>query len=186
MSHSRGALRGRSGAEPRLRERNSVCMAGSVTKGPPSGQLGGTACVSEMPRESGRGARAPRILRPAMAYSAAFRCVAGCPGRWPVTQVIYHCPQCGGLLEVSHDVAALRDRSAAAWMKLFEQRYKTTQWPHGSGVWGKKEWVMPDLRDENIVSMDEGGSNLFWAERYGKSLGLEELWIKLCGNSHTG
>jgi threonine synthase len=121
-----------------------------------------------------------------MAYSAAFRCVAGCPGRWPVTQVIYHCPQCGGLLEVSHDVEALRDRSAAAWMKLFEQRYKTTQWPYGSGVWGKKEWVMPDLRDENIVSMDEGGSNLFWAERYGKSLGLEELWIKLCGNSHTG
>ncbi|MFT3921684.1 MAG: threonine synthase [Myxococcales bacterium] len=121
-----------------------------------------------------------------MAYSAAFRCVAGCPGRWPVTQVIYHCPQCGGLLEVSHDVEALRDRSAAAWMKLFEQRYKTTQWPYGSGVWGKKEWVMPELRDENIVSMDEGGSNLFWAERYGKSLGLEELWIKLCGNSHTG
>ncbi len=121
-----------------------------------------------------------------MAYSAAFRCVAGCPGRWPVTQVIYHCPQCGGLLEVHHDVEALRDRSAAAWMKLFEQRYKTTQWPYGSGVWGKKEWVMPELRDENIVSMDEGGSNLFWAERYGKSLGLEELWIKLCGNSHTG
>jgi threonine synthase len=121
-----------------------------------------------------------------MAYSAAFRCVAGCPGRYPVTQVIYHCPQCGGLLEVSHDVEALRDRSAAAWMRLFEQRYKTTQWPYGSGVWGKKEWVMPELRDENIVSMDEGGTNLFWAERYGKSLGLEELWIKLCGNSHTG
>jgi threonine synthase len=121
-----------------------------------------------------------------MAYSAAFRCVAGCPGRWPVTQVIYHCPQCGGLLEVHHDVQALRDRSATAWMKLFEQRYKTTQWPYGSGVWGKKEWVMPELRDENIVSMDEGGSNLFWAERYGKSLGLDELWIKLCGNSHTG
>ncbi len=85
-----------------------------------------------------------------------------------------------------HDLDALKDRSAPAWMKLFEQRYKTTQWPFGSGVWGKKEWVMPGLRDENIVSMDEGGSNLFWAERYGKTLGLEELWIKLCGNSHTG
>jgi threonine synthase len=121
-----------------------------------------------------------------MAYSASFRCVAGCPGSWPVTQVIYHCPQCGGLLEVEHDLTALRDRSPTAWMKLFEQRYKTTQWPYGSGVWGKKEWVMPGLRDENIVSMDEGGSNLFWAERYGKSLGLDELWIKLCGNSHTG
>jgi threonine synthase len=121
-----------------------------------------------------------------MAYSASFRCVAGCPGSWPVTQVIYHCPQCGGLLEVQHDLTALKDRSPTAWMKLFEQRYKTTQWPYGSGVWGKKEWVMPGLRDENIVSMDEGGSNLFWAERYGKTLGLDELWIKLCGNSHTG
>jgi threonine synthase len=121
-----------------------------------------------------------------MTYKAAFRCVAGCPGSWPVTQVIYRCPTCDGLLEVAHDMAALRDRSAIAWMKLFEQRYKTTQWPFGSGVWGKKEWVMPDLRDENIVSMDEGGSNLFWAERYGRSLGIEDLWIKLCGNSHTG
>lgn len=121
-----------------------------------------------------------------MAYSAAFRCISGCPGTFPVTQVIYRCPTCDGLLEVAHDIAALKDRSSAAWMKLFEQRYKTTQWPFGSGVWGKKEWVMPGLRDENIVSMDEGGSNLFWAERYGKSLGLDELWIKLCGNSHTG
>ncbi len=122
----------------------------------------------------------------AMAYTAAFRCISGCPGTYPVTQVIYRCPTCGDLLEVAHDVQALKDRSGAAWMRLFEQRYKTTQWPFGSGVWGKKEWVMPGLRDENIVSMDEGGSNLFWAERYGKSLGLDELWIKLCGNSHTG
>jgi threonine synthase len=53
-------------------------------------------------------------------------------------------------------------------------------------VWGKREWVHPHLRDENVVSMYEGGSNLFWAQRYGADLGLDELWIKLCGNSHTG
>jgi len=34
--------------------------------------------------------------------------------------------------------------------------------------------------------MYEGNTNLFWAERYGRELGLEELWIKQCGNSHTG
>jgi len=35
--------------------------------------------------------------------------------------------------------------------------------------------------------MYEGNSNLFWAERYGKhELGLSELWIKQCGNTHTG
>jgi threonine synthase len=46
--------------------------------------------------------------------------------------------------------------------------------------------VCPDIRNENIVSMDEGGTNLFWAERYGKALGLTDLWVKMCGNSHTG
>ena len=34
--------------------------------------------------------------------------------------------------------------------------------------------------------MDEGGTNLFWAERYGQELGLDDLWVKMCGNSHTG
>jgi threonine synthase len=71
-------------------------------------------------------------------------------------------------------------------MKVFEQRYKGTAWPYGSGVWGKREWVMPVVPDDLIVSMDEGGTNLFWAERYGKTLGLTELWVKLCGNSHSG
>src|SRR5690606_28049308 len=32
----------------------------------------------------------------------------------------------------------------------------------------------------------EGGTNLFWADRYGKNLGVEDLWVKLCGNSHSG
>ncbi len=121
-----------------------------------------------------------------MKYSAVFRCLAGCPGEWPLTQPIYRCPTCQGLLDVSHDLAALRDRSAAAWMKLFDDRYKRTLWPYGSGVWGKREWVAPEIPDDAIVSMDEGGTNLFWAERYGRSIGLDDVWVKLCGNSHTG
>ncbi len=87
---------------------------------------------------------------------------------------------------VRHDVDALKDRSGAAWMKLFDERYGGTTWPFGSGVWGKREWVMPQVPDESIVSMGEGQSNLFWAERYGRELGLPDLWVKLCGNSHTG
>jgi threonine synthase len=119
-------------------------------------------------------------------YQAVFRCFAGCPGAFPLTQAIYRCPTCGGLLDVSHDMDALRDRSAAAWMKLFDDRYKRTAWPYGSGVWGKREWVAPGVPDDAVVSMDEGGSNLFWAERYGRSIGLDDVWVKLCGNSHTG
>ncbi|HEY3494141.1 MAG TPA: threonine synthase, partial [Polyangiaceae bacterium] len=105
---------------------------------------------------------------------------------WPVTRPIYRCPSCEGLLEVVHDMNALKTRSGPAWMKLFDDRYKQNQWPYGSGVWGKREWVMPQLPDEMIVSMYEGGTNLFWAERFGRQLGVDELWVKLCGNSHSG
>ena len=121
-----------------------------------------------------------------MEYSCSFRCVAGCEGSYDVEQVIYHCPKCGELLEVQHDLAALRKRSPAAWVKLFDERNGSSRWPYGSGVWGKKEWVIPHLADESVVSLNEGGTNLFWAERYGQTLGLDDLWIKLCGNSHTG
>ena len=71
-------------------------------------------------------------------------------------------------------------------MRLFDERYKRTTWPYGSSVWGKKEWVCPDVRNDSVVSMDEGGTNLFWAERFGRELGMKDLWVKLCGNSHTG
>jgi threonine synthase len=119
-------------------------------------------------------------------YRAAFRCAAGCPGEHSIWQPIYHCPACGDLLQVVHDLDALRQRSPVAWMRCFDDRYKRTQWPFGSGVWGKKEWICPEIRDENVVSMDEGGTNLFWAERYGRQIGIEDLWVKMCGNSHTG
>jgi threonine synthase len=121
-----------------------------------------------------------------MSYHASFRCIAGCPGEYSLEEPIYRCPSCGDLLEVSHDIEALRDRGPAAWMKLFDERYKRTLWPYGSSVWGKKEWVLPSILDDNIVSMDEGGTNLFWADRFGRTLGLDELWVKQCGNSHTG
>ena len=77
-------------------------------------------------------------------------------------------------------------RSADEWKRLFDSRVGTTVWPYGSGVWGKKEWIMPTIADDNVVSMYEGNSNLFWAERLGRQIGLSDLWVKLCGNSHTG
>ena len=121
-----------------------------------------------------------------MRYSAWFRCFAGCSGRFPLDEVVYRCPTCGGLLEVEHDLEALRARSPAAWMRVFEDRYLRTAWPYGSGVWGKKEWVGPHVDDANVVSLFEGGTNLFWAERYGGQIGLDDLWIKQCGSGHTG
>ena len=121
-----------------------------------------------------------------MNYNAWFQCSEGCGETYPLTEVIYRCKNCNGLLEVQHDMDVLKQRRAAEWKTLFEQRYMRTQYPYGSGVWGKKELVCPIIDDNNIISMYEGGTNLFWAERLGNQLGVSDLWIKQCGNSHTG
>ena len=121
-----------------------------------------------------------------MQLKAQFQCASGCNQAYSLNQIIYRCEQCGGLLQVVHDVDQLRKRHAKSWIELFEQRYMRTIFPYGSGVWGKKELVCPNVEDENVISMYEGGTNLFWAERFGHEIGLSDLWIKQCGNSHTG
>ncbi len=120
-----------------------------------------------------------------MRYDAWFRDADTGTGRWELDEIVYRSPT-GGLLEVAHDLEALKSRSPAAWMQLWDSRYKRTMWPYGSGVWGKKELVLPGIPDEHIVSLDEGGSNLFWAERFGREIGVGDLWVKQCGVSHTG
>jgi threonine synthase len=121
-----------------------------------------------------------------MAYQSWYECVRGCGRRYSIYEVIYRCEDCGGLLDVVHDIEALKDRSPAQWKDLFDGRIRTNEWPYGSGVWGKKEWICPQVDDENVVSMYEGHSNSFWAQRLGEQIELPDLWIKLCGNSHTG
>ncbi|NTU83573.1 MAG: threonine synthase [Chloroflexales bacterium] len=118
-------------------------------------------------------------------YNAWFAAQDDPAERYPLTEVVYY-SRSGGLLEVQHDMEALRQQSAAEWKQLFESRWMRTTWPYGSGVWGKKEWICPGIANENIVSTFEGGSNLYWAERFGREIGLEDLWIKMCGVSHTG
>lgn len=121
-----------------------------------------------------------------MAYNSWLECIRGCGRRYSIYDVVYQCEDCGGLLDVEHDLGALRTRSAAAWMLLFDRRTRSNEWPYGSGVWGKKEWVCPEVDNRNVVSMYEGHTNCFWAERLGHEIGVSDLWVKLSGNSHTG
>jgi threonine synthase len=107
-------------------------------------------------------------------YKAWFESLANPNERYALDEVVYTDRQ-GGLLQVVHDSEELKKTSAAEWKALFENRAHKNEWPYGSGVWGKKEWVLPGIDNENVVSMYEGHSNL-----------LDDLWIKLCGNSHTG
>lgn len=123
----------------------------------------------------------PKMIKP----SAWFQSIKDPSERYSLDEVVYTASD-GSLLEVAHDLPELRKKSAEEWKELFSQRARGNEWPYGSGVWSKKEWVLPEIDSENIVSMYEGNTNLFWAERYGKQIGIEDLWIKQCGNSHTG
>ncbi len=106
-----------------------------------------------------------------------------CGRKYPINEVKYRCESCGGLLDVEHNVDALKSRSAAEWKDLFWRRSRVSQWPYQSGVWAKKEWVAPQVDDENIVSLGEGYTPLLQVKNLA---GMPEVWVKECGISHTG
>jgi threonine synthase len=118
-------------------------------------------------------------------YRAWFESLRDPSERYSLDEVVYT-DRAGELLQVVHDMDQLRMTPPEEWKQIFEGRRHKNEWPYGSGVWGKKEWVCPEIDNENVVSMYEGHTNLFWAERYGREVGIDDLWIKLCGNSHTG
>lgn len=118
---------------------------------------------------------------------AVLRCFAHCcDDEWPLTEVIYTCSRCGGLLEVHHDLEALKERSGAAWRKLFADRARQHDGPFSSGVWGKYEWVNPGMAMEDIVSLGEGWTPLISTPAFRREMGLEQIRVKMCGTSHTG
>ena len=121
-----------------------------------------------------------------MGYRAELRCFAGCDVSFALTEPVYQCPRCGGLLDVVHDLEALRRHGASAWKELFAKRHRDTSELWASGVWSHREWVSPELPESLIVTMGEGKTQLVRARRYGQSIGLDELYIKMCGHSHTG
>lgn len=116
---------------------------------------------------------------------AVFQCINGCE-TYPLNEVVYQCKKCGSLLEVVHDMASLKMTKTKMWKKLFSQRKCNPNTIDNSGVWSKREWVNPLLEEKNIVTLGEGNNPLTPVNRIAKQLGLKNLYIKHCGNTHTG
>jgi len=116
--------------------------------------------------------------------NAYFRCINGCE-TYELNEVVYQCKKCGDLLEVVHDIESLK-RSKIDWKKTFAERRASYTYPYTSGVWNKKEWVNPLMDEKYIVSLGEGYNPLTPIPVAAKELGLSGLYIKHCGNTHTG
>ncbi|MBS0617925.1 MAG: threonine synthase [Spirochaetes bacterium] len=106
--------------------------------------------------------------------------------KYALDEVIYRDPKSGDLLEVRHDMHELSKTSAQAWRELFDSRWRSHNKVDASGIWGKREWVLPDLPVDDIVTLGEGATALFSGDELSKQFGHNELYVKLCGNSHTG
>lgn len=116
---------------------------------------------------------------------AEFRCIKGCES-YPLNEVVYRCKKCGDLLEVVHDTDSLKEKSADQWKALFKERKSNPSFPNQSGIWSKSEWINPLMEEKYIVSLGEGNNSLTPIPRAAKELGLSQLYIKHCGNTHTG
>jgi threonine synthase len=119
-----------------------------------------------------------------MDFHAEFKSING-NDVYSLSQVVYRGKD-GSLLEVSHNRSAWKSHSPDEWKKLFQSRRASFAPADLSGVWSKRELVLPELPIEDIITLQEGWSPLFNAQKLAKEIGIKSLHVKLCGNSHTG
>ena len=106
-----------------------------------------------------------------------------CRARYPITEVIYNCPRCGGLLEC---VYPERKGDPAEWKRLWRERRLNNGKLDQSGVWRYREMI-PFLDDWGpVVTLREGNTPLLEAPRAAAYAGVERLAFKHQGFNPTG
>ncbi len=111
-----------------------------------------------------------------------LKCIS-CGAEYPIDQLVYDCPSCGGLLDVQHDLESLHGRVSR---QLFDERLGALAAPYRSGVWRFKELVYPGAANDRIVSRPEGNTNLYETPWLARWAGLKHLWLKHEGENPTG
>lgn len=115
---------------------------------------------------------------------AELVCIAErCRARYPITQVIYNCPRCGGLLEAAYPPpAAPPEELKRTWRERRASNAPLDQ----SGVWRFRE-IIPFLDDYgSVVTLREGNTPLLDAPRAAAYGGLGRLVFKHQGFNPTG
>lgn len=93
-----------------------------------------------------------------------------CGSRYPASEVLYTCSKCGGLLDIKYDfseisltIGDLKAKPLAVW------KYKA---------------LLPV--DREPITLKEGGTPLYEADRLAKKIGVKKLYIKHEGMNPTG
>ena len=116
--------------------------------------------------------------------SAELGCIEQrCRARFPITEVLYNCPKCGGLLEAVYD----RPAQSPEELKAIWRARRASNLPlDQSGVWRFRE-LIPFLDDtRHAVTLREGCTPLLPAAEAARYGGLEQIAFKHQGFNPTG
>lgn len=105
-----------------------------------------------------------------------------CRTRYAITEVLYNCPKCGGLLEATYDFA----HDAADLKKLWRERRMSNAPLDQSGVWRYREFFpfLADLR--HVVTLREGNTPVLPAPLAARYAGIDRIAFKHQGFNPTG
>jgi len=113
---------------------------------------------------------------------ASQRCIeSGCGAQYGLNEQLYVCPRCSGLLEIETNAIA----DADALRSLWQSRLASPDQKDRSGAWRYRE-LLPFSDDAPIVSLAEGNTPLYDAQRAARYCGLNRLNLKHQGCNPTG
>jgi len=106
-----------------------------------------------------------------------------CHARFAITEAIYNCPECSGLLEARFTEERLEPE---VWKKTWRQRRTSNEALDQSGVWRYRELLPFDGHHHQAISLREGNTPLLYASRAAEYGGLDALTFKHQGFNPTG
>jgi len=107
----------------------------------------------------------------------------GCRARYSITDVIYNCPQCDGLLEAEFTAP---QATPVELKKAWRERRMCNRPIDQSGVWRYREMLPFDGQEAHIVTLREGNTPLLPASRAAEYAGLDGITFKHQGFNPTG
>jgi threonine synthase len=120
-------------------------------------------------------------LNTIMAHLICFE--QNCRARYSITDVLYNCPKCGGLLEAGYDHPPAESDGLR---RVFRDRRMSNAPLDASGVWRYRE-LFPFLEDYTpVVTLREGCTPMLEAPTAAAYGGLERITFKHQGFNPTG
>lgn len=116
-----------------------------------------------------------------MGNRAYFKCIE-CGKEYDIKELRYRC-DCGDILDVKYDFTSLDPQELK---KKFRERRLSNKLYDISGVWRYRELLPFYEKEENIVTMPEGNTNLYNTFYSAKYTGLKNLKLKHQGLNPTG